>query len=221
MMFTRDYYMMLISIFGSGMLYSIRQIMGFVYILELVPKKNRTLAVTVIYVIDALVYPTTVIYYWIVSTNWFSLILVAYCLSVVGAVACFYLPESPQFLIQLNQFDEALQVFRRIAKINGRLDKLNSEYPNAEVLEFKTNSDSIETLDDQEPVSKTPPTIYFLRQKVILANLLIMMFVWLTTSFDYYLVMFMINKFEQVYVSAIASSVSGILAYIFAGYIYE
>ena len=56
---------------------------------------------------------------------------------------------------------------------------------------------------------------------MILANLLIMMFVWLTTSFDYYLVMFMINKFEQVYVSAIASSVSGILAYIFAGYIYS
>ena len=125
MMLTRDYYMMLISIFGSGMLYSIRQIMGFVYILELLPRKNRTLAVTVIYVTDALVYPSIVIYFWTISTNWFSLFLVAYCLSVIGAVACFYLPESPQFLIQLNQFDEALQVFRRIAKINGKLDKLN------------------------------------------------------------------------------------------------
>ena len=212
--------MMLISIFGSGMLYSIRQIMGFVYILELLPRKNRTLAVTVIYVTDALVYPTIVIYFWTISTNWFSLFLVAYCLSVIGAVACFYLPESPQFLIQLNQFDEALQVFRRIAKINGKLDKLNSEYPNAEVLELKTNSDRIETVDDQE-VTKTPPTIYFLRQKVIFANLLIMMYVWLTTSFDYYLVLFLINKFEQVYVSAIASSISGILSYIFAGYIYS
>ena len=75
-------------------------------------------------------------------------------------------------------------------------------------------------MDDQE-VTKTPPTIYFLRQKVIFANLLIMMYVWLTTSFDCYLVLFLINKFEQVYVSAIASSISGILSYIFAGYIYS
>ena len=71
----------------------------YVYILELLPKKNRTLAVTVIYVTDALVYPSIVIYFWTISTNWFSLFLVAYCLSVIGAVACFYLPESPQFLI--------------------------------------------------------------------------------------------------------------------------
>ena len=70
-------------------------------------------------------------------------------------------------------------------------------------------------------MSKTPPTIYFLLQKVILANLLIMMFIWLTTSFDYYLVQFLVNTFDQVYISAIASSISDILSYIFGGYIYS
>ena len=98
-MFTKQNYVMLIAIFGCGMLFSIRQIMGFVYILELLPKKNRTVAVTVIWVLDGLVYPIIVIYFWTISTNWFWLILVAYILSIVGAVACFFLPESPQFLI--------------------------------------------------------------------------------------------------------------------------
>ena len=90
---------MLVAIFGCGMLYSIRQIMGFVYVLNLLPQKNRTVAVTVIYVIDGLVYPIIVVYFWTVSTNWFWIMLVAYIFSIVGAAACFLLPESPVFLI--------------------------------------------------------------------------------------------------------------------------
>ena len=47
------------------------------------------------------------------------------------------------------------------------------------------------------------------------------MFIWLTTSFDYYLIQFLVNTFDQVYISAIASSISDILSYIFGGYIYS
>ena len=94
-MFTNQYYVMLVAIFGCGMLYSIRQVMGFVYVLNLLPQKNRTVVVTVIYVLDGLVYPITVIYFWTISTNWFWLLFVAFIFSIVGAIACFFLPESP------------------------------------------------------------------------------------------------------------------------------
>ena len=47
-----------------------------------------------------------------------------------------------------------------------------------------------------------------------------MIFVWLTTNFDYFLVQFLVNTFDQVYITAIASSMSDILAFVTSGYIY-
>jgi len=48
-----------------------------------------------------------------------------------------------------------------------------------------------------------------------------MTFIWLSTSFNFYLIQFLINTFEQVYLSAIGSATSEILAYVFAGALYQ
>ena len=48
-----------------------------------------------------------------------------------------------------------------------------------------------------------------------------MMVVWLTASFDYYLIAYLVNTFEKVYSSAIASSVSELVAYAVSGYFYS
>lgn len=46
-------------------------------------------------------------------------------------------------------------------------------------------------------------------------------FIWLTTSFNFYLIQFLINTFDQVYTSAIGSSVSEITAYACSAIIYS
>lgn len=56
---------------------------------------------------------------------------------------------------------------------------------------------------------------------MILRNLIIMSLVWLTTSFGYYLILTLINTFENVYETAIVSSLSEMFAYILSGIFYE
>ena len=48
-----------------------------------------------------------------------------------------------------------------------------------------------------------------------------MSLVWLSTSFGYYLILTLINTFEKVYVTALTSSVSEMVAYVLSGMFYE
>ena len=47
-----------------------------------------------------------------------------------------------------------------------------------------------------------------------------MMVVWLASSFDYYLILFLVNSFEWVYICAFVSSISEFIAYALSGMIY-
>ena len=53
-MFTQHLYVMLAAVFAFGALASIRQVTGFVYFLELIPKKNNTAAACAFFVIDVI-----------------------------------------------------------------------------------------------------------------------------------------------------------------------
>ena len=43
---------------------------------------------------------------------------------------------------------------------------------------------------------EAPPLMFYLRQKVVLINLIIMIIIWATSTFDYYLVGFLIVTFD-------------------------
>ena len=60
-----------------------------------------------------------------------------------------------------------------------------------------------------------------MKQPKIFANLIIMSLVWLATSFGYYLILSLINTFDKVYMTAIVSSISEMVAYVVAGLFYE
>ena len=79
-MFTQQFYVLLAAVFCFGALASIRQVTGFVYFLELMPRKNNTAAACVFFVIDGATYLIVAIYFWVIDTHWFYIILVAYCL---------------------------------------------------------------------------------------------------------------------------------------------
>ena len=50
---------------------------------------------------------------------------------------------------------------------------------------------------------------------------MIMALIWFTASFNYFLIMFLVNEFEMVYLTALASSLSEFVAYGSSGYLYE
>ena len=57
------------------------------------------------------------------------------------------------------------------------------------------------------------PLSYWLKQRKILTNLIVMTLVWLSCSFNFYLIQFLLTSFEQVYSTTILSSLSDILGY--------
>ena len=66
-----------------------------------------------------------------------------------------------------------------------------------------------------------PPLSFFLSKFAIVKNLVIMMFVWLITVFNFYLVCFLVNTFDQIFMSVIASGVSEFAAQAAGGMLYE
>lgn len=99
LMFTRQFYVMLVTIFAFGLLASIRQVTGFIYFLELMPQKNRTTAAVVFTIIDGLTYMLVTVYFWLISKQWFYIILIGYLMSIASAGLVWFLPESPVYLI--------------------------------------------------------------------------------------------------------------------------
>ena len=48
-----------------------------------------------------------------------------------------------------------------------------------------------------------------------------MSLVWLTSSFGFYLILSLINTFDEIYITGLTSSFSDILSYVVGGYFYE
>ena len=63
-----------------------------------------------------------------------------------------------------------------------------------------------------------PSVMYFLKQNDILVNLSIMMVVWMVVLYNYTLIQFLVNTFESIYPSAVASSVSDVIGYLIGGW---
>ena len=62
--------------------------------------------------------------------------------------------------------------------------------------------------------------MYYLKQRTILVNLIVMTIGWLVVSFNYYLLTFLMNTFEKVYLTAFLASCSGVAGYLSAAALY-
>ena len=82
--------------------------------------------------------------------------------------------------------------------------------------ELVTTSLNISLKDDA-----IPPLSFFLSKSDILNNLVIMILVWLITVFDFYLIGFLVNTFDQIFLSCIASGLSEFVAQAAGGVLYE
>ena len=51
-------------------------------------------------------------------------------------------------------------------------------------------------MNKQKEKKDATTSMYYLRQPVILGNLIVITLVWLTCSFDFYLIQFLVNTFD-------------------------
>ena len=71
------------------------------------------------------------------------------------------------------------------------------------------------------PKDNLPPLSFFLSKTDVVVNLICMTSVWLITVFNFYLINFLVNTFDQIFLSCIAAAVSEFFAQAFGGYIFD
>lgn len=118
LMFTQHYYVMLMVTFCFGALASIRQVTGFIYFLEMMPQRSNATAGSVFSIFDGTAYLIVVIYFWVISKDWFYVVLIGYVLQIVGAVLAWTLPEAPPYLFSVHRYEDAIGVFQKMKNYN-------------------------------------------------------------------------------------------------------
>ena len=132
--------------FGSGLLATTRGTCGYVYMVELMPKKAHA-AVTATYnVMDSFIYVVAILYFWTISIDWFWYCLIGFVWQLVSLVLLLWVPESPRYLIKAGKFEKAKKAFKQIAKINNvRFDP--------------TEVEPLENCEEDEPMAESIMTI--------------------------------------------------------------
>ena len=107
--------------FLIGLVTSLRINVGYIYLIEFIPKKGQANFGTAWCAVDASVMLWVTVYFInSAARDWRQICLVGYALQFIGLVGAFWLPESPKFLIEQNRIREAIECLKQIAKANGK-----------------------------------------------------------------------------------------------------
>lgn len=103
-----------------GAMNSWRTTVGYVYIMECVPKKAQTPVTSLWNVQEGGIYLLATLYFWKVSKHWFWFSLVGYIWNIISAVFMIWMPESPRYLVNSGQLQKAAEAFRIVAWFNKK-----------------------------------------------------------------------------------------------------
>lgn len=227
LLFTHNMIVMICIWFTFGLLTSLRTNVGYVYLMELLPKRVQTAVTSGWNVQESVIYVLGTLYFWKISTHWIYFTSIGFVWCVISAVLMIWVPESPRFLVNAGNLKAASKSLQFIAKLNRVPAELNAAAIGEKLglslaqKQERRTEDEAQGIDEGASEAATPKVSYFLSQRKILTNLIIMSIAWLTSSFCYYLVLSLVNTFDKVYVSGLTSSVSEMIAYIVSGLFYE
>ena len=120
LMLTHSLAVMIVLVFLFGMLSSVRLNVGYIYLMEVLPKKAQTNVTSCWSVQEAAIYVVATIYFWKISKQWFWYCFIGYVWQLTSLVCLFWMPESQRYLIKRGRTDEARKAFMQIARTNGR-----------------------------------------------------------------------------------------------------
>ena len=80
LLFVSSLNQLIILMFCLGMMRTINRSIGFVYMIELMPKQRWTLVTTIFLVMDVSIYLSGTIYFWFISASYFYFLLIGYLL---------------------------------------------------------------------------------------------------------------------------------------------
>ena len=237
-MITSNVDVMITLTFLEGLFASATQTVGFIYMMELLPVARQALIAGIYSCWDSCItYLLATLYFRYVSTYWTYLALIGYVTQILCVALVWFLPESPKFLIEQNRLDEAEAAFNRIAwfgrsrfdpiELNGinngvRRSTVHSELKQSAVASVLRGTTKNQTsgLYQEERAAASPPLWFYLKQRPILVNLIALLFIWVATVFNSYLITYVLNNLGQVYVNYVCTSLTALVAYSIGGFMF-
>ncbi|KAM3716256.1 Solute carrier family 22 member [Dirofilaria immitis] len=110
-------YRTIIGLFNGGQIAVL-----FVYVVEMIPKKDRIWMTTLISFSPNIILFAIIAYY---SQNWRQLAIIISFITTPAILLCILAYESPRWMIQKGRIEEAHHVLKRITYWNGRKDVTN------------------------------------------------------------------------------------------------
>lgn len=211
-------------------------VIGFGYLQELVGNDHKAIYATIWNLSEGLIFVISTLYYWKINRHWVYILSVGYLMNWICFFGAMFLPESPVFLINSCRLGEAQKSFEYIARVNKKDLKFDEDlFPEKQTKQVAEDDATISnigestdtgTLDFEtqtvvtEAVDKTT-TKYYLTIPSIRRNLTIMMLCWLTASFNYFMLSFLIKYFPgNIYANGLMSSISEMSGDLTIGLIY-
>lgn len=215
-----------------------RMLTGYVYFQEFMPSNYQNLMGTIEGCSEAAVYIWLTIYYRFGNYGWKWPVALAALINFVGLVlTVIFIPESPKWLMEKGRYIESYKVFKRMAEVNGKpsteiIEKLLGTYrpadqaPNqnttleSDMYDFRTTDQertlSIGTNNEGKGFDVWKE---LKSNRVMLVNLVVMTMVWLSGSFNYYLISYQLKYLPgDLYINGVVSSLSEILANVTSGF---
>ena len=92
--------LMIAITFMFGLATTIRVNVGFVYMMELMPKRLQGFYSSAYNTLEGSVLLLATLYFWFVSKHWFYFSLIGFSFAIYSGVSAFFVPESPRLLIE-------------------------------------------------------------------------------------------------------------------------
>ena len=102
----------------AGAATTARYSVGFVYLMELLPKSAQSFYSAVLNVIAGSVLFFSTLFFRYVSNDWRYFYGLGLALQVINLLCIKFVPESPRALVELQRLDEAESAFKTIARWN-------------------------------------------------------------------------------------------------------
>mmetsp|Transcript_40669 Transcript_40669/g.53345 ORF Transcript_40669/g.53345 Transcript_40669/m.53345 type:complete len:141 (+) Transcript_40669:476-898(+) len=101
MFFTTSLDLMIVVTFLFGLATTIRVNVGFVYMMELMPRRLQSNYASAYNTMEGSILLLATLYFWFISRHWIYFTLFGFALATWNVITCtFFVPESPRLLIE-------------------------------------------------------------------------------------------------------------------------
>ncbi len=203
-----------------------RSTVGFVFMLEFVPRKYQAAVSTIAWSFVAVAIMFSGFYFLVISDNWIWLQVIGASMTLIVVICLIFIPESPKYLVTKKKYDQARANLQTIAKVNGKTDVSFDFKFDKEVFDARTKMTSVantklmNTEYKEQRMTGSLKDLIKVRRHYL--NLIILALLWMLTTFNEFLLTFQSKYFKgNKFINSISSAACNIPVIFLSGIFYQ